>query len=53
VNDPESAYRLINSELVRRRAPELRRASLAWDAEPDAPAIAEDCGTSGDYGDAA
>jgi hypothetical protein len=53
MNDPESAYRVISTELSRRRAPELQRASLAWDARRDDPPVTEDCCVSGDYDDAA
>jgi hypothetical protein len=54
MNDPESAYRLITTELARRRAPGLRRAALAWDADlADVPTLVEDCCTSGGYDDAA
>jgi hypothetical protein len=53
MNDPESAFRLISTELAMRRALALKRAALAWDAEPDAQSIAEDCCVSGDYHDAA
>jgi len=53
MNDLESAYLLVTTELVRRRAPALQRAALAWDAELDVPEIAEDCCAAGDYNDAA
>jgi hypothetical protein len=63
MNDPESAFRLISTELARRRAPALRRASLEWDAEPlghlppplagEGRVGAQDCCTTGDYHDAA
>jgi hypothetical protein len=33
MNDPESAFRLISTELAMRRAPALKRAAHAWDAE--------------------
>ncbi len=33
MNGPESAFRLISTELAMRRASALKRAALAWDAE--------------------
>jgi hypothetical protein len=64
MNDPESAFRLISTELARRRAPALRRASLEWDAgftESSLPRLRgmvgvgaqQDGCVSGDYNDAA
>jgi hypothetical protein len=65
MNDPESAYSLISTELARRRALSLQRASLTWNAEPAdghlPPPLRgrvgvggmEDCRAAGDYGNAA
>jgi hypothetical protein len=54
MNDPESAFRLISTELAQRRAPALRRASLEWDARLDVPTGGDDdCCATGDYHDAA
>ncbi len=53
MNDPESAFRLISTELAQRRVPGLRRASMEWDAGLDVRTAGDDCCVSGDYGDAA
>ncbi len=54
MNDLESTYFVVSSELARRRATALQRTRLAWDPElDDAPALVDACCESGDYGDAA
>jgi hypothetical protein len=53
MNDLESTYFLVSTELAQRRAPALRRAALAWDPQlADAPSLVEDC-CVGDCDDAA
>ena len=53
MNDLESTYFLVSTELAQRRAAALQRAALAWDPElADAPALVEDSRV-GDCNDAA
>lgn len=54
MNDVESTYFLVSTELARRQAPALQRAAIAWDPElADLPALVEACCASGDcYGTA-
>jgi len=51
MNDLESTYFLVSTELAQRRAAALQRAVLAWEPEP-ADALVEDC-CVGDCNDAA
>ena len=54
MNDLESTYFVVSSELARRQATELKRAALAWDPElEDAPALVDGRCESGDFDDAA
>lgn len=54
MNDLESTYFLVSSDLARRRAMALHRARLSWAPQlEDAPAHIDACCESGDYDDAA